>query len=251
MSFISDLIIKILDVFTSPFYFLYKGKLVHYEYKKSVKSILISLDDKSLFGWYKPSNLIESREFRGMINSLLQPGDYHYSAKDIAVAINITTAHFCKNELNKDSHEIIDMAYHIVSELKEVAIKNKIIRDGLTEYGKNIRHIDADSDRSEIEGLFMDKKSLFKYYFSTFNDSRYHHTIKVWHQGNDNTWIDWTENNSINVSVNPYKIREGFFLVGFDYCDITNDENLHVASNENGYEIFNKYIDQNSCVWMQ
>lgn len=211
----------------------------------------MDMDEKKLFGWYKPSNLIESREFRGMINSILQPGSYHYSAMDIAVAINITTSHFCENKLNKDSHEIIDMAYHIVSELKDVAIKNKIIGDGLNEYGKSIGLINVDSERSEIERLFTDKKALFKYYFSTFNDSRYHHAIKIWHQGNDNTWIDWAESNSINVNVNPHKIREGFFLIGFDYYNITSHEKLHVASNEDGYEFFNRYIDRNSCVWMQ
>lgn len=250
MSFF-ELCIKTFEYVTSPFNFILKGRLVHYIYNKSVKSILMDMDEKKLLGWYKPSSLLESREFRGMINSLLQPGNYHYSAMDIAVAINISTFHFSKSEMNKDSHDIIDMAYHIVSELKEVAIKNKIIRDGLNEYGKNVNLIETNSERSKIEKLFMNKKELFKYYFSTFNDSRYHNTIKVWHQGNDNTWIDWSEDNSVNVNINPHKIREGFFLIGFDYSNITCNERLRVASNKNGYEFFNKFIDRKSCIWMQ
>ncbi|EAB4114473.1 hypothetical protein EOH33_25205, partial [Salmonella enterica] len=69
--------------------------------------------------------------------------------------------------------------------------------------------------------------------------------------GNDNTWIDWTEKNSIRININPYKIREGFFLIGFDYRDVTNDKRLHVASNKDGYEYFNKCLKNSSRVWMQ
>ena len=51
--------------------------------------------------------------------------------------------------------------------------------------------------------------------------------------------------------INPYKIREGFFLIGFDYRDITNGERLHVASNKDGHEYFNKCLKNSSRVWMQ
>lgn len=57
--------------------------------------------------------------------------------------------------------------------------------------------------------------------------------------------------NSISININPYKIREGFFLVGFDYFDITNNESLHVASNKDGYEYFNKHLENSSYVWMR
>ncbi|MEW1489370.1 hypothetical protein AB0X39_19650 [Escherichia coli] len=53
------------------------------------------------------------------------------------------------------------------------------------------------------------------------------------------------------ININPYKIREGFFLIGFDYRDITNGERLHVASNKDGHEYFNKCLKNSSRVWMQ
>lgn len=80
--------------------------------------------------------MINAREFRGIINSLFQPGDYHFSTIDIAVAINIAIAHYCDNEFNKYSHEIIDLSYHLSREIKESIIKSKIMRDGLIDYGK-------------------------------------------------------------------------------------------------------------------
>ncbi|CAI2076030.1 Uncharacterised protein [Serratia fonticola] len=125
------------------------------------------------------------------------------------------------------------------------------MRDGLIDYGKNISLMDTNSDRAAIEYLFKNKKDLFLHYFSTFNNTSYNHRVQIWHQGNDNTWIDWAEKNSIYININPYKIREGFFLVGFDYRDITNNKSLHVASNKDGYEYFNKCLKNSSYVWMQ
>jgi hypothetical protein len=247
--FINDFF-KISESVTSPFHYLLNGRLAHYLYGKIIEKILSDVNEEKLLGWYKPSRLMNSREFRGMINSIIQPGEYYYSAMDVAVAINIATFHFSENSLNKNSHEIIDMSYHITTEIKEAIMKNKIIRDNLKEYGKDIGLIDTESERTEIEHLFIDKKTLFKHYFSTFNDLRYEHTIRIWHQSNSNTWIDWSEENSIDIKINPYKIREGFFLIGFDYRDITKNERLSYASNKNGYEFFNKHLDGKSYVWL-
>ncbi|HBE9078990.1 hypothetical protein [Serratia fonticola] len=244
-------IFKILETITSPFHYIFKRKFSHYLYQKSIIEILTSVDDEKLRGWYSPCDLIDAKEFRGMINSLFQPGDYHFSTMDIAVAINIATGHYCDNEFNKLSHEIIDFSYHLSREIKESIIKSKVMRDGLIDYGKNISLMDTNSDRAAIEYLFKNKKDLFLHYFSTFNNTSYNHRVQIWHQGNDNTWIDWAEKNSIYININPYKIREGFFLVGFDYRDITNNKSLHVASNKDGYEYFNKCLKNSSYVWMQ
>ena len=241
---------KISETITSPFHYIFKRKISHYLYQKNIIRILTNVNDRKLRKWYSPCKLISAREFRGLINSLFQPGDYHFSTTDVAVAINIATGHYCDNEFNNFSHEIIDFSYHVSHEIKESIIKNKIMRDGLVDYGKDISLMDTNSDRTAIECLFKNKKDLFQYYFSTFNNPSYNHSIQIWHQGNDNTWIDWDENNSICININPYKIREGFFLIGFDYRDITNNERLHVASNKDGYEYFNKCPQNSSRVWM-
>jgi len=214
-------ILKIFESITSPFHYIFKRKLSHYLYQKNIIGILTSVNDKKLRERYRPLDLIDAREFRGIINSLFQPGDYHFSTMDIAVAINIATAHYCDNEFNKHSHEIIDFSYHLSREIKESIIKSKVMRDGLIDYGKNTSLIDVNSERTAIEDLFKNKKDLFKHYFSTFNNTNFNHSIRIWHQSNDNTWVDWSEKNSISININPYKIREGLFLVGFDYFDIT------------------------------
>lgn len=244
-------IFKISEVITSPFHYIFKRKLSHYLYQKSIIDILTSVNDKKLRECYRPLDLINAREFRGIINSLFQPGDYHFSTIDIAVAINIAIAHYCDNEFNKHSHEIIDLSYHLSREIKESINKSKIMRDGLIDYGKNISQIDVNPERIKIEYLFKNKKDLFKHYFSTFNNTNFNHSIRIWHQSNDNAWVDWAEKNSICININPYKIREGFFLVGFDYFDVTNNESLHIASNKDGYEYFNKQLKNSSYVWMR
>lgn len=204
-------VFKISETIASPFNYIFKRKLSHYLYQKSINEILESVNDEKLRGWYSPCNLMAAREFRGMINSLFRPSGYHFSTMDIAVAINIATSHFCDNEFNKYSHEIIDFSYRILSEIKESIIKSKVMQDCLVGYGNNVELIDAASERTTIESLFINKKNLFQHYFSTFNDAKYNHSIQIWHQGNDNTWIDWIEENSICININPYKIREGFF----------------------------------------
>ncbi|UIA84422.1 hypothetical protein LU604_05395 [Erwinia tracheiphila] len=73
---------------------------------------------------------------------------------DIAVAINIATSHFCDNEFNKYSHEIIDFSYRILSEIKESIIKSKVMQDCLVGYGNNVELIDAASERTTIEKPF-------------------------------------------------------------------------------------------------
>ncbi|MGE4666962.1 hypothetical protein AB8970_20910 [Yersinia enterocolitica] len=242
---------KPLEIIFSPFNYLLTRKMAHYLYQKTINKILTDLNYIRLSGRYKPVDLMMCREFRGLINSLLEPDGYYYSVTDIAVAINISTSHFSENTFDRNSHEIIDFSYHILSEIKASIIKNKIINEGLKNYNKDVNLIDTNSVREGIEYLFRNKKELFKHYFSTFNGSRYNHRFKIWHQSNDNTWVDWSEVNSTDININPYKIREGFFLVGFDYSDITQGERLQVASNKGGYDFFNKFIDQKSCIWMK
>ncbi len=125
------------------------------------------------------------------------------------------------------------------------------MRDGLADYGKNIALLDVNSERAKIEYLFKNKKALLKHYFSTFKNDNFNNSIRIWHQSNDHSWVDWNEKNSICININPYKIREGFFLVGFDYFDITNSESLYVASNKDGCEYFNEHLDDGLCVWVR
>ncbi|EBN9469342.1 hypothetical protein D3Q05_24745, partial [Salmonella enterica] len=106
-------IFKISETITSPFHYIFKRKLSHYLYQKNIIEILGRVNDDKLRGWYSPCDLMNTREFRGMINSLFQPGDYHFSTMDIAAAISIATGHYSDNEFNKFSHEIIDFSYHI------------------------------------------------------------------------------------------------------------------------------------------
>ncbi|MCS5451514.1 hypothetical protein ACJVQT_19205 [Enterobacter huaxiensis] len=141
---------KTCEAISSPFHYIFKRKISHYLYQKSIVRILTSVNDKRLRESYRPLDLIDSREFRGVINSLFQPGDYHFSTMDIAVAINIATGHYCGNEFNKLSHEIIDFSYHLSLEIKESIIKSKLMRDGLADYGKNIALVEVNSEREKL-----------------------------------------------------------------------------------------------------
>ena len=112
-------IFKISETITSPFHYIFKRKLSCYLYQKNIIKILGDVNHVKLRGWYNPCDLMNAREFRGMINSLFQHSDYHLSTIDIAAAISIATGHYSDNEFNKFSHEIIDFSYHISHEIKQ------------------------------------------------------------------------------------------------------------------------------------
>ena len=112
---------------------------------------------------------------------------------------------------------------------------------------KSIQDIENENCREKLLNILVNKRSLFIHYFNGFNDIRYYFSIRVWHQANEKNWIDNNVENSLIININPLRIREGFFIIGFDYTRLSDGETLKVACNENGYEYFNQY--SRNVIW--
>jgi len=86
------------------------------------------------------------------------------------------------------------------------------------------------------------------YYYSTFSKPEYSCCIKIWHQSQNDKFIDWDEDNSITVNLNSLRIREGFFQTGFDYYCLQSETSLQYATRYQGFESFNGGL-KGDIVW--
>ena len=175
--------------------------------------------------------------FRGMISEFVRVGDFCPSPKDIAVAINVSMYAFC-NEKSTNSESIIDLAFHISTEIKTRLLHDPLLKSVLGDINKDISKIQTQGNRDEIRELFENKKKLFLSYYSTFDKPEFGYSIKVWHQSQDNSYIDWNEDDALTVHLNPMRIREGFFLLGFDYFCNERQSRLECATKVGDYEYF-------------
>ncbi|CCN81249.1 hypothetical protein VIBNISFn27_110010 [Vibrio nigripulchritudo SFn27] len=188
--------------------------------------------------YWDVSDLAKKSPFRGVVSEFVRVGDFYPTPKDIAIAINISISAYC-NENSTNKSNIIDLAYHLSHEIKSRLISDQLLKTILEDLNKDIGLIETGGDRSEIELLFSNKKSLFIAYYSTFSKPEFSYSIKVWHQGQDKPYIDWDESNALIVNLDPLRIREGFFQAGFDYYCNQTEEHLYCATRIGSYEQFN------------
>jgi hypothetical protein len=67
-------------------------------------------------------------------------------------------------------------------------------------------------------------------------------------------WLDWGSENCITIYTDPEEVREGFFLLGFDYTKTETNEDLMIATRVEGYEYFyfNNYnLSRGDVIWMK
>ena len=237
---------RVLDLFIAYWGSFFINRVSSYFFKYKVNNIL---DESS--GYFKISDritakeLYKSRVFRGLAKTYLNTDNKLPNALDFAIAIKVSLAEYD----SKYDNTIIDLSYHIFTEIKRLLLTDSMLQKALKNLNKSMLEIENDIGRAEILNIISNKKSLFTHYFKGFIDARYHFAIRVWHQANDKSWIDNDFENSIVVNLNPLRIREGFFLVGFDYTRLSDGETLKIACNESGYEYFNQYSKNN--IWVR
>lgn len=186
--------------------------------------------------------------FRGLINELFQSKDFYFSSKDLAISISVALDLY--NTKNQHlTEELIDLSFHLTERICERIASDYLLITVFQDLGKEIKNIDSNTDRGDIRECLSEKRHIFKHYFSSYNDPRYSHEIKVWHSGEGKSWIEWNEEDSLIVTINPARVREGFYLIGFDYFSITKDTTLSRATTENGYEFFNGSLDTGTVIW--
>ncbi|MDT8880293.1 hypothetical protein RSO68_12510 [Halomonas saccharevitans] len=199
--------------------------------------------------YWSARDLVNQSPFRGLISEFVRVGDFYPAPKDIAVAINISVGAYGEADDKKEA-SIIDLAFHISHEIKSRVISDYFLKTMMEDLHKDIDKIQIDGDRNQIQELFKTKKSVFLAYYSTFSKPEFSFSIKVWHQSQDKSYIDWREEDALVVYLDPMRIREGFFQVGFDYYCHQMESRLQVATREGGYEQFNGHWD-GDLIWVR
>lgn len=182
--------------------------------------------------------------FKGMIQSLFASDHFYYTPLDLAVAINVSIHGYC-NAKYVDNSSIIDASYFIMNEIRALILKDSIVKSLLKGAGKDVMNYNTQFPRNEIEKVLRYKSEIFKTYFKTFEDTRFSSSMKIYHQGYGESWLTWNENNSMSIRLDPSYIREGFFLLGFDYR--LDESRLYTAYRSNGIEYFNK--NNGKLIW--
>lgn len=89
-------------------------------------------------------------------------------------------------------------------------------RIDLIQYKKNIDKIE-----NTLELLSL-RNEVYKAYFSSYNCENSSAIVKVWLPRPNETWIEWDNESSIDIKVNPMIGFElGFFRTGFDYYELS------------------------------
>ncbi len=190
--------------------------------------------------------LIYKPAFRGTMSGLFRANDFYPSPKDICVSISIALDLYC-SKYDKDI--LIDLSLHISRSVRERLAADQMLKSILKDLGKEVKEICFTHDREEIQDCLSCKKELFVSYFETFSDPSFNHSIRIWHDSEDDDWIEWKEEDSIDINIDPLGIREGFFLVGFDYTMTKTGDCLNFATRSKGLEYFNDMSRSKNVIW--
>ncbi|BDD01446.1 hypothetical protein [Persicobacter psychrovividus] len=200
---------------------------------------------------YELRDAFSKSPVKGLMNSIFNPNKFFFNALDLSVAINISINGYC-NEKYVNNDEIVNSANYICELLKKQMYQDKIIRELLKELDKDLKNFDFYIEREKIKKTLNDKIEIFKTYFGRFDDKNYSSGVKVYYQANNESWINWKDENSIDINHNCVEFESGFFLCGFNY-KLFSGESLKIATSENGKEFFNpqKYKWGDNVIWAQ
>jgi hypothetical protein len=173
----------------------------------------------------------------GLVDSIFNPNKEFFNALDLSVAINISINGFC-NEKDVNNDAIANSANYICEFLKKQMYEDKIIRELLKDLDKDLKNFNFQINRDKIENTLSNKREIFQTYFSRFKNNNYSTGVKVYFQANNEGWINWNDENSIDINHNCIEFEPGFFLCGFGY-KLFSGEYLKIASRERGKEFFN------------
>ena len=226
--------------FLNKFYWIKKRTVFLYKkylFKYHILPIIMELNDEKVYenNVLTLKDAILSEPFKnGIIDYFLRPNDYILNTKDVAVCLNMALSGHSSELFIKSS--TIDASIYLTKKIKERFISDNILKSLLTQLGKATTSIDTIIERMEIEKIFDDKKLLFANYFNIYHSKNYSEIIKIYYPGYGKNWVEWNENESLEIRVYKHDIPRGFFLVGFDYkSNKLNWLNTAIQTNKNEY----------------
>ena len=237
----------------SPVEYIIEERFSSCIYKYHIIKIIDNLEDRfKIANYCSLSKIYEAPSFKGLISNFFDPNNLHLSPKDVAVCVNISISGYC-NEKDTYNDVIIDFSYSFLEKLKKRIIRDKRLNNLLSSIGKDITYLQLDYDRDEIETTLSSKKGIFSHYFKSFEDKNFSHQITIWHQADGKSWLEWKSEDSITLNLDPSSIREGFFLIGFDYSQ--GEESLAYATRIKEYEYFSgvsgSIKDADRVIWLR
>lgn len=213
-------ILSILILF-SRFYWIKKEIIFHskwYIMKYHILPIITEIEKEKIFdgNFLTLKDAIMSDSFKnGILDYFLKPNDYMINTKDIAIALNMGIFGHSRKTLKKDT--LIDASFYLTKKLKERFILDENLKYIISELGKDINKLSYKTNRDIIEKSFKDKKIIFKEYFDIYKSIEYTEKVTIFYPGYGKNWIDWKEDNTLQVSIYKHDTPKGFFLAGFDY----------------------------------
>lgn len=242
-------------MFISKFYKakkLYHRLLLKYLYKYHIDEIIIGINDKyNISEYMNLIDIVKQPSFKGLISGYFYPNDFYPTPLDFAVAINVASNSYYKKE-STHINAIIDSAYYISEKLKQRICMDDYLKYLLQISNKSLDKISNNTVRERILDVFSDKKKLFVNYFRTYENVRFSTSVKIWHQSESASWIEWGEDDYILQYMDLNSIREGFFLPGFDYeiNGIEDTQKLVSAYKKDGFEYYNNEIPDGEIIWL-
>lgn len=186
---------------------------------------------------------------KGLINSIFRQDGRRITNLDIAVALYISTKGYENNDITIKT-ELIESASILTKAIISGISESKIYKGELKRIDKDYKEFSYKVHRDIVNEVISDNKKLFSHHFKSFEEESFHDFITIYYPKDGQSWIDWDPGQTLTVNIDSTKIPEGFFLLGFDYSN-RNGQYLRTSYRKDGYEYFNKEIENGKLIWLR
>lgn len=183
--------------------------------EESEKAFIKVAVDSNQFSSSAASELAQSRTMRRLYYRILDPLYSFPSQLEFSIAIAIKSLKMWTYKI--DDSLILHYSIAVYEQFLRNLILNNTLNIVLNSSGKNLLGYSTNSnDYEQILELINNKTELRKTFFSS-NSTSSNDFVKVF-LPNEDGYVDWTEELSVDVAVNPFLGFElGFFQTGYDY----------------------------------
>ncbi len=220
-------------------------KIIEQFWKKVVFPAAIQIKDS--FDYIPLTQALTQYPIKGLINSIFRQDGRRITNLDIAVALYISIkGHASKERVPKT--ELIESASILTKAIINGISESKIYKRELKRLDKDYKDFSYKVHRDIVNETISSNKELFSHHFRSFEEESFHDFLKVYYPKDGQSWIDWEPGQTLTVNIDSTKIPEGFFLLGFDYAN-KEGHFLKKSYRKDGYEYFNKEINNGELIW--
>jgi hypothetical protein len=203
--------------------------------EESEKAFIKVAVDSNQFSSSAARELAQSRVMRRLYHHILDPLYSFPSQSEFTIAIAIKALKMWSYQI--DDSLILHYSIAVYEQLLRNLISNNKLNQALNSSGKNLLGYSTNSvDYEQILELINNKSELRKTFFSSYS-TRSDDFVKVF-LPNEDGYVDWKEDLSVDVAVNPFLGFElGFFQTGYDYKYISTQKgNLQKVTYSPNYD---------------